>query len=753
MVTNNIRWALKLLLVSGWLGLAMPTQAISLSDAFGDSGANVGTINPANEISGVRVEGAKPLPVTKAFNVSVSQQDAHLTIHAQVKNGYYVYQDKFKLTLPSGVTAAPLTFNAKPSFVDDPDFGRVAVFDHDVSATTTLKLAKNSTSAPNDKTVTLKWQGCAKAGLCYPPQTVTLTLADLPNPTQPKAETAKPLAQSDTDRVAAANIASNTANPSVFTKSAILPTQAASMPALSAPTTAANTADRAASATADSGQDEYLAASTPVAASTSASSTDVPVRAPSSAVHATAISTAPSSADTQATSSIDRQLNDPFGLNQHAVLALLLLFLAGLGLAFTPCVLPMLPIVANIVAQTANRGDGNKTSRRRGLILTGSYAIGVASSYGMLGALVAVFGQSLGLVNRLQQPPVLLAFAALFVVLALYMLDKLPLRLPAPIAARVHRLGQVGQARLGSVGGSLLAGFFSALVVSPCVSAPLAGALAGVAATGNAWLGFGALFMLGLGLSTPLVLLGATQGALMQRLPKAGAWMNWVKSGFAWLLLAVALLLIERVWQSSLMLLLWACWWAVLALGMWQMPHQLPKSSAQLTSNYLSHQLLWRAPAVLMLAWVGCLVAGFASGSHNSLQPLDKLTVQADRQFTNTPSAITASAPITITDVNALPTLLAQHPRVLVEVTADWCLECRLMERDLFAVPPAELANWQRVRLDVTADTPASRAVYQTLDIFAPPVLLYYQEGRLQLKQQGAVSRSQFEQTLTQLAH
>ncbi|OPH36380.1 protein-disulfide reductase DsbD domain-containing protein [Moraxella atlantae] len=728
----------------------MPTQAISLSDAFGDSGANVGTINPANEISGVRVEGAKPLPVTQAFNVTISQQDARLTMQAQVQDGYYVYRDKFKLTLPNGVTATPLTFGAKPSFVDDPDFGRVAVFDHDVSATTSLKLAKNSANLANDKTVTLKWQGCAKAGLCYPPQTVTLTLADVPQLSQPKTETAEQPTKSASERVAAVNPATNTTNPNASTKSAILPTQAASVPALSASTTAANIADRAASATADSSQNEYLAASAPVTAS--ASNADVPILASSSTVGAI-ISTTPSPTTTQTTLPIDRQANDPFGLNQHAALALLLLFLAGLGLAFTPCVLPMLPIVTNIVAQTASRSDGNKTSRRRGLVLTGSYAIGVASSYGVLGALVAVFGQSLGLVNRLQQPPVLLAFAALFVVLALYMLDRLPLRLPAPIAARVHRLGQVGQARLGSVGGSLLAGFFSALVVSPCVSAPLAGALAGVAATGNAWLGFGALFMLGLGLSTPLVLLAATQGTLMQRLPKAGAWMNWVKAGFAWLLLAVALLLIERIWQSSLVLLLWAGWWAVLALGTWQMPNQLPNSSDQFVTNHLSRQLLWRAPAVLMLAWVGCLVAGFASGSHNSLQPLDKLTVQADRQFTNTPSAITASAPITITDVNALPTLLAQHPRVLVEVTADWCLECRLMERDLFAVPPAELANWQRVRLDVTADTPASRAVYQTLDIFAPPVLLYYQEGRLQLKQQGAVSRSQFEQTLTQLAH
>ena len=142
-------------------------------------------------------------------------------------------------------------------------------------------------------------------------------------------------------------------------------------------------------------------------------------------------------------------------------------------------------------------------------------------------------------------------------------------------------------------------------------------------------------------------------------------------------------------------------------------------------------------------------MAGLASGSHNSLQPLDKLTTPAASG--STALAASVPAPITITDVGALPGLLAQHPRVLVDVTADWCIECRLMERDLFTDPPADFANWQRVRLDVTADTPASRAVYQTLDIFAPPVLLYYQEGRLQLKQQGAVSRNQFEQTLARL--
>lgn len=725
-MVNSVQWVGKIVLASGWLLTTLPASAISLSEAFGDSRANTEAASPAIGIGGLRVEGAKPLPVAQAFNVTLSQQEARLTVQAQVKDGYYVYRDKFKLTLPEGVTAAPLTFSAQPSFVDDPDFGHVAVFDHDVTVSTTLKSVKSLANTPNDNTLILKWQGCAKAGLCYPPQTLTLALADLPVKTEPSSPTIT--ASTPTTATNAAQVTKHT-EPAVSDN----------------PANATQTAHTA--STQFTAQADMLTASVPV--TQTALATDLAASAVTNDHGASLNSNrlTPSTSVNATHASTDRPINDPFGLHQHTALAFLLLFLAGLGLAFTPCVLPMLPIVANIVAQTSNKNEGSKTSRRRGLLLTASYALGMATSYGMLGALVAVFGQSLGLVNRLQQPPVLLAFAALFVVLAFYMLDKLPLRLPTGVAARIQRLGQVGHTRLGNVGGSLLAGFFSALVVSPCVSAPLAGALAGVAATGNAMLGFGALFMLGLGLSTPLMLLGATQGALMQRLPKAGAWMHWVKTGFAWLLLAVALLLVERVWQSSLMLVWWALWWAVLALGAWHMPEHL-RIDTQTVEKHLGRKLLWRAPALVTLAWVGCLVVGAALGSQNSLQPLDRLLPTANPL---TPSANPSiPAPITITDVDALPNLLAQHPNVLVDVTADWCIECRLMERELFATPPSTFAGWQRVRLDVTADTPKSRAVYQTLDIFAPPVLLYYQNGKLVLKQQGAVSRSQFEQTLSQ---
>lgn len=414
---------------------------------------------------------------------------------------------------------------------------------------------------------------------------------------------------------------------------------------------------------------------------------------------------------------------DIFGLATHTPLALLLLFLAGLGLAFTPCVLPMLPIVANIVARQHN------PSAKKGLLLTGGYGLGVATSYGLIGALIAVFGGSLGVMSWLQNPTILLSFAGLFVLLGLYMLDLLPIRLPARLSMKLQGLTQVGENRLGSITGSFITGFFSALVVSPCVSAPLAGALAGVATLGNPVIGFFALFMLGLGLSTPLILLGATQGNFM---PKAGEWMNWVKSGFALMMFAVSLLMIERVFVSSLMLALWALWFAVVAMWAWQWAGR--------------GQVLSRAVALLLAVWTVCLLVGVAMGSRDSWQPLKVLTQQQSANI----SAVTNKS-MKIYKLSELEPILQTHQNVLVDVTADWCIECRIMDKTLFANPPATLANWQVVKLDVTENTSDSKQVYEKLQVFGPPVLLYFQNGKLVARQNGETKRADFEQILTKL--
>ena len=691
--------------------LTMPSaQAISLSEIFG------GSDNPSLTAKD------KPLPVHEAFKVYTEQKGQVVTIHVDVKAGYYAYRDKLTLQLPDGVTATPLQFSAAPTYVDDPDFGRVPVFEHPFTATTTLSADKAITSQP----ATVKWQGCAKVGLCYPPEKTKFVITQLPaaNKTAAKKSdtmTSKTAQAKVTNTVATTNDAAPTTTQQSASLTPVKTVDGATSTlsakqALSSGNTAAAAQQVASTTDNDVLTTAQLTASAPVvsmASSQPAQTTVMTEPAASSAAVATSLS---GSASNQ----------DIFGLTKHSGVALLLLFLAGLGLAFTPCVLPMLPIVANIVARQ------HRPSAKKGLLLTGSYGLGVATSYGILGAVVALFGQSLGILNWLQNPVILLIFAGLFILLGLYMLDVIRWQLPHALRVKFQKISQIGANRLGSLSGSYLTGLFSALVVSPCVTAPLAGALAGVAALGDPVMGFAALFLLGLGLSTPLILLGATQGNFM---PKAGEWMNWVKTSFGLLLFGVALLMIERIWLSSGMLMLWALWFAVIGLWLWRWQGK-------------KGQLLTQALALLACLWSACLVIGTASGSQDSWQPLNKLVnTSGQSAFTATKTTQT----ITITKLSELEPLLAQYPKLVVDVTAEWCIECRIMDKTLFANPPQSLASWQVVKLDVTDNTPDSQAIYKKLAVFGPPVLLYYQNGQLVARQNGEVKRPDFEQLLSQL--
>ena len=696
--------------------LTMPNaQAISLSEVFG------GSDNPSLSAKD------KPLPVHEAFKVYTEQKGQVVTIHVDVKPGYYAYRDKLTLQLPDGVTATPLQFSAAPTYVDDPDFGRVPVFEQPFTATTTLSADKAITSQP----ATVKWQGCAKVGLCYPPEKTKFVITQLAASTKNGAKKSDAMS-SKTAQAKVTNTVATTSDaaPTTTQQSASLTPaktvdEATSPPsaidALSSGTTDAAGQQVASTTVTDASATDVLTtaqltASAPIASVTSSQPVQTTVMTKPAASSAAVATSLTASASNQ----------DIFGLTKHSGVALLLLFLAGLGLAFTPCVLPMLPIVANIVARQ------HRPSAKKGLLLTGSYGLGVATSYGILGAVVALFGQSLGILNWLQNPVILLVFAGLFILLGLYMLDVIRWQLPHALRVRFQKISQIGENRLGSLSGSYLTGLFSALVVSPCVTAPLAGALAGVAALGDPVMGFAALFLLGLGLSTPLILLGATQGNFM---PKAGEWMNWVKTSFGLLLFGVALLMIERIWLSSWMLMLWALWFAVIGLWLWRWQGK-------------KGQLLTQALALLAWIWSACLVIGAASGSQDSWQPLNKLVnTSGQSAFTATKTTQT----ITITKLSELEPLLAQYPKLVVNVTAEWCIECRIMDKTLYANPPQSLASWQVVKLDVTDNTADSQAIYKKLAVFGPPVLLFYQNGQLVARQNGAVKRSDFEQLLSQL--
>ena len=682
---------------TGLTAVPVASQAAGLGDLFGNKSA------------------AQPkfLPVDEAFQVSSSSKPTNngtrLSINFDITPEHYVYKDQIKLTLPAGVSAAPFTFSQKPVSIDDPTFGQVLVFDQANMVATTI-LSSSNGKPINNAAVTIGWQGCAKAGLCYPPEKIKTTVniaAASQSAANSSSSTATGSASNNSNAETAQASTDGTVTNSLATEQTtpddeVIDYALLDDEALDAELGAINTI---------SGADEEVVGDN---VTSEAANNDAVIN---------------NAAATNNTVVGDNTIDsDPFGLASHPWLALVLLFLAGLGLALTPCVLPMLPIVANIVAREDN------PTVKRGVILTTSYAIGVAIAYGILGAVIAVFGESLGIIGWLQNPIILIAFAIVFVLLALYMLGVFSIRLPRFISSKMQGLSQAGDSKLGSTGGSLIAGFLSALVVSPCVSAPLFGALLAVSTIGSPLLGFAALFMLGFGLSAPLILIGATQGKIM---PKAGEWMNWVKQGFALLLFAVALLLIERVFISPVMLMVWALWFMVVAMWAWSW---LGKG-----------RMLTQALGLIAGIWATCLIVGAALGNDDSLHPLASLSAAPVMQTTAGQPASSNATDKTVTTLAELDAIVAANPKVLVDVTAEWCIECRIMDKNLFHNRPAQMQDWQLVRLDITETTADSKAILARYKLFGPPALLYYQDGQLVNQQVGEIGRAAFEQTLTAL--
>lgn len=722
------------LAISSITALPMSAQAAGLGDLFSSDQSN---------------SQSKFLPVDKAFQVTTSTKNTakgvQLTINFDITPEHYVYKDRLKLDLPAGVSASMFKFSQSAQLIDDPQFGRVPVFDQtNVTATTLL----SSSKAVDGGALVVTWQGCAKAGLCYPPEkintTVSITAPKVAEKAAPPAKTetassnnkaeSKSAAQDKADNQTGSQTANQWATDSKTAEaSRALTANSATDIANSASADSAEAGNNAATTIDDSGltdgntdgsdaddiNGDGLEGEQDVALSDDAADDGVMMAGIDAQANNDGVQNSPKAANDDLVDS------DPFGLAAHPWLALLLLFLAGLGLAFTPCVLPMLPIVANIV------GRQQSPTVRKSVILTSSYALGVAIAYGLLGAVIAIFGESLGIIGWLQNPVILISFAIVFVLLALYMLEVVNIRLPTAISNKMQRASQLGDSKLGSAGGSLVAGFLSALVVSPCVSAPLFGALIAVSTIGSVPLGFAALFMLGLGLSAPLILIGATQGKIM---PKAGAWMNWVKQGFALLLFAVALLLVERVFVTPVMLLVWALWFMVVAIWAW---HWLGRG-----------RMLTQALAIVMGLWAACLIVGAALGNHDSLRPLANLNQPA--AVANNAS-VSNSADKTITTLSELDAITQNSPNVIVDLTADWCVECRIMDKNLFQNRPAQMQNWQLVRLDITETTEESKAILARYQLFGPPTLLYYQNGSLVKKQVGEGKRGEFESALNEL--
>ncbi|MDH1147386.1 protein-disulfide reductase DsbD [Pseudomonas mosselii] len=512
------------------------------------------------------------LPVNEAFVLTHDRlENGQMRLHFQIKDGYYLYQKRLKFDglPPEQHPVLPQAENHHDEF-----FGDSAVYRSELE----LLLPAGASGE-----LRLGWQGCADAGLCYPPQTTPIALGGSATPV----------------------------------------------------------------AAADQASDQALA-----------------------------------------------------GTLQQDSLAWSLLAFFGLGLllAFTPCSLPMLPILAGLVL-------GNGASARRGWWLAGIYVLSMALVYAALGVIAALLGASLQ--AWLQQPWLLGSLAGLFVLLALPMFGAFELQLPAALRDRLDRAGQ--GTRGGNLYGAALLGALSGLLLGPCMTAPLAGALLFIAQSGDVLQGALVLFSLGLGMGVPLLLL-VTLGN--RYLPRPGAWMNLVKGLFGFVFLAMALYTVRGLLAETLVLALAGAWLIALGWAAWPALQRLPAL---------------RAIPLLGALWGGLLLVGAAAGGNDLWQPLQpfagKGTAAAPANAHD--AFVTVSAPADLQ--RELDAAKARGQWVLVDYYADWCVSCKVMEKQVFGRGDvqASLAGVHLLRLDVTADSPASRELLQRYQVPGPPSLIW----------------------------
>ena len=532
-----------------------------------------------------------------AFKPSARALDAQtIEVAFEIANGYYLYRDKFKFAVDGDTVALGTPVFPKGKEKIDENFGKVEVYYKRVAIR--LPVDRNASGVLPVK-LNVTSQGCADAGVCYPPQTQTVNI-ELPAPGSVPAAPGAPVAV-DGD---------------------------------------------------ESGK----------------------------------------IADTL----------------KHAGFwaSLAFFFIAGLGLSLTPCVFPMIPILSGIIA-----GQGHKISRGRGFALSLTYVLGMALTYAAAGVAAGMTGTLLS--AALQSPWVLGAFAFVFVVLSFSMFGFYELQLPTALQSKLS--DEAGHLQGGRGIGVFLMGVLSALIVGPCVAAPLAGALLYIGQTGDAVLGGTALFVMALGMGVPLIIVGLSAGTL---LPKAGAWMESVKKGFGVLLLATALWLVSPVIPALVQMLGWAALFIIPAIYL----HALDP----LPQHAKGWQRFWKGIGIVMLLTGAALLAGALAGNRDPLQPLAGLRGQAV-------AAETRKLPFEpVRSVTELDSRLAAVDRpVMLDFYADWCVSCKEMERFTFADPAvqAKLAGFTLLKADVTENTPDDKALLARFGLFGPPGIIFFAPG------------------------
>lgn len=579
-----------------------------------------------------------------AFSVAVDMKDAH-TLRAQFKvaNTYYLYQDRISIKLISGNVTLGTPQMPTATLKNDPNFGDVHIYKHDF----TMEVPVNG---QGDFSVQMSYQGCAEAGLCYPPQKQTIALSTQTN-------------------------GSNAEHNSV---------------------------------------DNFL--------SQAKQSSAVAVAAPP-------MQTTDNNAQQPEASETDRIAGMLSGGN--ILLTLAFFFGVGLLLAFTPCVFPMIPILSSIIV-----GQGAQLTTRKAFILSLVYVLAMALTYTLAGVLAGIFGANLQ--AAFQNPWILGAFSAIFVVLSLSMFGFFELQLPASLQAKLADVSNQQQG--GTLTGVAVMGLLSALIVGPCVAPPLAGALIYIGQTGDALLGGAALFALSMGMGLPLLAVGTAAGKYM---PRAGGWMDAVKAVFGVALLAVAIWMLSRILPDTITLLLWSALAIASAtyLGV-------------LEPALTGWQKLWKSLGIMLMAWGLFLLIAAASGGKSSLEPLVHW-VNAQQTSGNVATSTTFTQINSTAELDAaIAAANAQGKSVMLDFYADWCVSCKEMEQFTFNDPNVRQHMQQMVLLQInmTDNTDAQQALLKRFGLVGPPAILFFdQQGseKRSLRVIGFMKAAPFAQQLT----
>ena len=539
----------------------------------------------------------KFLPVDQAFQLDVQRSDAGVSMQWQIAENYYLYQDKLAFSLNGKPVENAPQFLSSAEQYEDPYFGLVTIFKHDLNLTLPLKDPQ-----PQDL-LEVTYQGCAK-GFCYPPETKQFQIGDL------------------SSNVSASHEVQNGAETHQTSQSAV--------------------------------------------------------------------------ENANVFSSQQNQLAESLSQSKYAMLWF---FVLGIGLAFTPCVLPMLPLLSAIVIGGRKENTGNW----RALALSFVYVQGMALTYTLLGLVVVLIGLPFQI--ALQSPYVLIGLSVVFVLLALSMFGLFTLQLPSSLQTKLTQFSQ--QQKSGAFFGVFVMGAIAGLVASPCTSAPLSGALLYVAQSGDFVIGALTLYLLALGMGLPLILITVFGNKI---LPKSGAWMENVKTAFGFVMLALPIFLISRIipsmWEPRL--------WALLGVSffIWL--------ATQMRSNGIG--LFFR-----IVFFVAAMV---------SAQPLQNWVWQdnaATSQAANAQSAVKNSLVFQqISTYDELQAVLKQHPNkiAMLDLYADWCVACKEFEHKTFADPQVQsaLSDVLLLRVDMTNNSESNRTLMKALAVTGLPTIIFFNQ-------------------------